>query len=671
MKPGGVADMVRLSAWFERLVKVIKQPEPELVGNQDALSLSASWRAVLLVVIPFGALAFAVGWVLDPASGQSNALDRIAYPSLTIALLVIEGALGFNKISWRFAVLAIVIGGGAFLLIKLYYILFLASPPVNILAEMTESFFWIPIIYLVSFLLPGLRWGRFTAILFSASTCVISLVFIVLQVPTGENLEAVYALIQLNLANATLLVTTLAFIKFKERYTETHTRVETMERFAYTDLLTELPNRRLLADQLQKAIALARQQTTKLAIFFIDLDRFKLVNDTLGHETGDLLLKLVAQRLSASTRESDTLARISGDEFILIARGLKSSEDVMVIAHKTRAALASPFKIKDHMLTVTASIGISLYPDDGEDVTTLLRHADSAMYYVKKLGRNGFHSFNLQIYSEIEERNELERDLQGALERREFILHYQPQYDLKSGALVKIEALLRWQHCKRGLIPPGEFIPLAEKSGLITAIGLWVLQEACHQNVAWQRLGYGEFKVAVNVSPLQFAQLGFYDSVTQALEQSGLAPSWLELELTENIVMENVEVVARSLGRLQGLGVGLAIDDFGTGYSSLAYLRDLPIDTVKIDRSFINDLKTPRESPQYALALIQAIISLAQNLDLDVVAEGIESKAQLHMVRELGCHIGQGNLLAKAMEAHEVQDFLKLPPVLVGQPLST
>ncbi|MDQ3460028.1 MAG: bifunctional diguanylate cyclase/phosphodiesterase, partial [Deinococcota bacterium] len=466
-------------------------------------------------------------------------------------------------------------------------------------------------------------------------------------------------LIQLNLANITLLALTFAFANIKEHYTETRTRALTMEKFAYTDLLTNLPNRRWLEDELQVALAQSKRQNMKLVICFIDLDRFKRINDTQGHEAGDLLLQQVAQRLQACSRENDTVARISGDEFVLLARGVNHARDASFIAEKVQGALESPFTIRDQAITVTASIGISVYPDDGHDVTALLRHADSAMYYTKHLGRNSFHAYTVEIGSKVEVRNDLEQDLRDALQHGELELYYQPQHDLQSGKLVKAEALLRWHHPKLGLITPSEFIGLAEESGLIAPIGSWVLQEACWQNALWKQAGFDDLIVAVNVSPLQFAQPSFFPVVQQALEQSGLDARWLELELTESIMMHSANTVSQTFHNLQKLGIGLAVDDFGTGYSSLSYLRNLPIDTIKIDRSFVADLSSPRQSPQYALALVQAIISLAKNLDLEVVAEGIEHRAQFNLVRDLGCHIGQGVYFSKPMPASDLETVLR------------
>jgi diguanylate cyclase (GGDEF)-like protein len=643
--------------------QVIPQPPGEREQSDELLGVP--WRNSLLIAIPMGALAFLFGWIMEKPSGQANPFDGVAYPLLLGSMLVLEAVLWLNKRALHFVVSAIVVGTSLFFLSKLFYLLFLARLGSTVQAEMTETFFWVPAVYLLSFLIPGIAWGRFLPMVFSALTLTMGLAYILPNALRGENLGVVHALTQLNLANVTLLALTLAFIGFKERYTATRTRVETMARLAYTDLLTDLPNRLWLEQELTSMLE-SVEPDSGLALLYIDLDRFKVVNDMLGHEAGDLLLGKVAERLHTHTRKLDTLVRMSGDEFILVARSVTDVREAERIAEQVQASLAAPFEIKGQVMSVTASIGVSLYPKDGKDLSTLLRHADSAMYYVKNLGRNSVQTYSQKVYRLVEERKELGQDLHGALERGEFGLLFHPQYELARGRMVKSEALLRWRHPVLGDVDRGKFIPAAEESGLITSIGAWVLRESCRQNVSWQQAGPWRFKVAVNVSPLQLVQPSFVDMVMATLEETDLEPRWLELELTENIVVENLKAVAHTLARLKSLGVGLAIDDFGTGYSSLAYLRNLPIDTIKIDRSFIMDLKSPRESPQYPLALVQAIIGLAQNLDLEVVAEGIEDKAQLQLLQNLGCHLGQGYLFAPPVPAQLIPNLLEARVIVAG-----
>ena len=434
--------------------------------------------------------------------------------------------------------------------------------------------------------------------------------------------------------------------------------MEAAERYAHTDLLTGLPNRRVLELEFDQMLARSRASNRQVAALFIDIDRFKVVNDTLGHEAGDQLLRQVAERLRHATREGDLLVRLSGGEFVLIGMGIDGQQEATLVAQRIFSSMTLPFSINATELAVTVSIGIAFYPRDAQDSKGLLRHADSAMYKVKRSGKNGLRFYSEETDGNLERRVELERDMRMALKNDEFTLNYQPMYDLLNGNLVKVEALLRWQHPKYGLISPGEFIPLAEESGMIVSIGTWVLREACRQVKSWQNMNLGEFKVSVNVSPLQFSQPTFLSTVMKALQHTGLDPQYLELEMTETVVMDRLEDVSRALRSLRAIGISIAIDDFGTGYSSLAYLRDLPIDTVKIDRAFVSDLGSPLEAPQFALALIEAIMSLAGHLDLQVVAEGLETRDQLEIVRDLGCHIGQGYYFSKPLPSDALEKLL-------------
>ena len=397
----------------------------------------------------------------------------------------------------------------------------------------------------------------------------------------------------------------------------------------------------------------------KVALLFIDVDGFKLVNDTLGHEAGDALLQQLAERFRGVVRGEDFVARLSGDEFVLLAEGTQTLHAAYFVAQKLQAAMVAPFLVADQPLSVTLSVGISLYPDDTGSVDELLKHADSAMYRVKRSGKNGIGHYRGSSDAELEHQQQLERDLRVALQEEQLSLAYQPLHELRSGRLVKLEALSRWHHPQRGQIPPSDFIPIAERSGLIVPLGAWVLDAACKQAKAWQLAGLERVKIAVNVSPLQFSHPSFVSTVMEALERHHLSPEHLELELTEGMVMHGVEHVTSKLEQLKRLGVGLAIDDFGTGYSSLAYLRDLPIDSVKIDRSFVRDLGTPRRGPQFSLALIEAIVGLAAHLDLEVVAEGIETERQLELLRNLGCELGQGYYFAEPLAAEALPYYLR------------
>ncbi|THF67728.1 EAL domain-containing protein [Deinococcus sp. Arct2-2] len=427
---------------------------------------------------------------------------------------------------------------------------------------------------------------------------------------------------------------------------------------AHHDALTGLPNRSLFLDRLEQALAAARREGGALAVAFVDLDRFKMVNDTLGHAAGDELLQAVAQRLRGCLREVDTVSRMGGDEFLLLLPGVGSVGEASQVARKVILALAPAFKVVGHNVFVTASLGLSLYPLDAVDAQHLLSHADEAMYQAKEAGKNAFQVFSTEQPSDLYERFELEGELRQAVQRSELKLYYQPLIETQSGKVRGMEALLRWHHPRLGWLSPATFIPIAEESGLIVSpVGEWVLTEACRQNVAWQRAGLPPVRVSVNVSALQFSREDFVETVAAALASSGLEGHWLELELTETLVMRRVSDSARQLARLRELGVSIAIDDFGTGHSSLAYLRQLPIDTLKIDRSFVSGLD---DSPSGGTRpLIQAMIAMGHALGLTVVAEGVETEAQLQWLSQQGCDLTQGFLLARPQAPEHLEEFLR------------
>ncbi|WP_189003143.1 EAL domain-containing protein [Deinococcus roseus] len=426
--------------------------------------------------------------------------------------------------------------------------------------------------------------------------------------------------------------------------------INQIQHLAYHDPLTSLPNRLLFEEQLKQAIARAKRLDTKLALLFIDLDGFKNVNDTLGHHIGDLLLHTLSGRFKERTRESDSFARMGGDEFAMILNDLRDPADAVQVAQKFLDLLKMPFHINMHELFISASIGISVYPDNGTDVNTLLKHADTAMYRAKASGKNDIRSFTPELAEKARERLSLETDLRYAMQRQELQLYYQPIIDLQTLQTIGHEALLRWIHPERGFIPPDRFIPVAEESGLITALGAWVIHEACRQNAEWQRAGRRAVRVAVNISMIQFATSNFVDTVKSALHESGLGVEWLELEVTESVVMHDVKMVTERLTELRELGVRVSIDDFGTGYSSLKYLQELPIDTLKIDRSFVNTIqKDAQEAP-----LVKTIILMAQSLGLNVIAEGVETIFQQEYLQSLGCSEAQGYYFSRPLPASQL-----------------
>ncbi|MGN6703304.1 MAG: putative bifunctional diguanylate cyclase/phosphodiesterase [Burkholderiaceae bacterium] len=424
------------------------------------------------------------------------------------------------------------------------------------------------------------------------------------------------------------------------------------------DALTELPNRSLLHERLEHAIAQRRVHADRLVgVLFMDLNRFKMVNDSLGHDRGDKLLQMIAGRLKSAVREGDTVARLGGDEFVVVLEQAESIEQIAALADKLLAVVAQPFDLDGHELSISVSIGGSVYPKDGGDVPTLLKHADIAMYRAKELGSGTFRFFDTQMNVRMLDRLLTETGLRRALERGEFVIHYQPQVRTEDRALVGIEALIRWQHPERGLISPAEFIPLAEEIGLIGAIGEWVLKTACRQNRVWQQAGLAPVRVAVNLSAAQFASPLFAAKLGAILADTGLGAQWLELEITESSLMQNVDASLETLQRVRGMGVCISIDDFGTGYSSLSHLKRLPIDTLKIDQSFIRDVMSDPDDA----AIVAATISLAHYMELRVVAEGVSGEAQAAFLAERGCDAMQGYLFSRPLPAPEAESFFHQP----------
>jgi diguanylate cyclase (GGDEF)-like protein/PAS domain S-box-containing protein len=428
---------------------------------------------------------------------------------------------------------------------------------------------------------------------------------------------------------------------------------ETLRSLAYLDPLTGLPNRLLFHDRVGQAVERARRSRQMLTVMLIDLDRFKLINDSLGLEAGDQVLRTTGERMVAALRRSDTVARLGGDEFMVLLSTTANAEAAARVAQKLQDAMRPALDVGGHELSVTASLGIALFPYDGDDADTLIKNADTALSRSKEQGRNSYQFYTNDMNAMAFERLMLESRLRKALEQGELVIYYQPQVSLVTGRIVGAEALIRWFHPDLGMVPPGEFIPLAEETGLIVPIGDWVLRTACAEARRWQELGFRDLRVAVNISARQFQQNELVDTVSGALRDTGLAAAQLELELTESVIMRNAAETGRRLRALAALGVQLAVDDFGTGYSSLAYLRDFPIRSLKIDRSFVRDMdRDPRST-----TITHAVMALASSLQLKAVAEGVETPEQLALLRRSGCEEMQGYLFARPLPA---DDFLAL-----------
>ena len=429
-----------------------------------------------------------------------------------------------------------------------------------------------------------------------------------------------------------------------------------MSRAAQHDVLTRLPNRILFDDRLRQAISLAERQNTQLAVLFVDVDQFKRINDTLGHGVGDNLLRSVAGRLTACIRRSDTVSRLGGDEFLILLSPVEHGDDAAVTARKILRAMSSPHIIDDTSLDINVSIGGSAYPADGQDAESLVRRADVAMYEAKQHGRNSYQSFRKEMTTRMEKRTLLEADLRSALGRNEFLLHYQPKINLQTGQVTGMEALIRWQHPKQGMLLPATFVPIAEECGLILHIGQWVLVEACRQSREWSDAGLGVVPISVNVSVAEFQSKDFLSGVRAALIATGMEPQNLELELTETVLMRDAESAVVTLLALKAMGVRLAIDDFGTGYSSFTYLRRFPVDTLKVGQSFVQEIPMDSEGS----TLVGAMISIGKSLNQRVIAVGVETASQLDFLQRYGCGEGQGSYFSIPVLADQAARLLSL-----------
>jgi diguanylate cyclase (GGDEF)-like protein len=430
---------------------------------------------------------------------------------------------------------------------------------------------------------------------------------------------------------------------------------EEMARLAQHDILTNLPNRLLMKERINRAIVAARRNNSKVSVLFMDLDRFKDINDSLGHAVGDNVLQSVAKGLVGCVRSSDTVSRQGGDEFVVLLSEINRPSDAGITARKILTAVTASQRFEQHDMQLTASMGVSTYPEDGQDAEILLKNADTAMYHAKKRGHNNYQFFNQDMNARTIERQSIEADLRVALKRQEFVLHYQPKINLQTEKITGAEALIRWLHPDRGLVSPLQFIPIAEEIGLSLPISQWVLREACRQTQDWIDSGLHATPVAVNVSSLEFRSEGFLESLRAILKDTRLNPHYLELELTEGVLMQHAKSSISVLSTLKSIGVRLAVDDFGTGYSSLSYLKRFPIDSLKIDQSFVHDITADTDDA----TIVTAVITMGKSLKKCVIAEGVETEEQMTFLQAHGCDEAQGNYFSKPVVAHQFARLLE------------
>lgn len=615
------------------------------------------WVKTILACMPIGIIGFFSAIFLEKLSHQETPFDALIHPIGAGSLVVIGFFLLLKPQNLRFVISSVCLGLSAFLISKLTLILFFLPEGMDPRYQMTESFFWISTIYLIAFLIPDMRIGQVIAVSFTGIVVIVSLIYTGLSFVQNTVMWGVmYPLIQLNLSSVMALGLTSAFMRLRESFDKTRDQEVLANQLARYDRLTGLPNRLMLQEELEHYID--SPATHNLALLFIDIDGFKSINDALGHQFGDELLQHIAGRFNSTIQDCnavkeqesnpnrDLVSRISGDEFVFVIRDVKTPTHAENVANTLIESFKQPFSLSGEHVTITSSIGICFYPQDGTNCTSLLNRADIAMYQAKQSGKNKFCVYTEEMTLAAKQERELSNDLRLALNRNEFELYYQPIINLQSNKIDKFEALIRWHHPEKGLVPPDMFIPIAEKVGLIVPIDRWVLEKASKTAKVWQSF-LPDVSVAVNMSPVQFSMPDLCDYVLDTLKTTDLAPELLELEVTESVVIENLNDSSQCLNVLRSHGIKIAIDDFGTGYSSLAYLQNLPADTVKIDKSFIDNLTDDNENAEFTEKLISVIVDLSKHLNRKIVAEGIETTEQLTWLQSADCHLGQGYYFSK------------------------
>ena len=622
-------------------------------------SYEQRWQRFLLWINPLGILAFVVCLILERPSQQYLFFDEIAYTIGAVYLSIIQVILIARPRIVRLAITWFVMGLASFFLFRITYLMLILKGGVDIPAQLSEGFYWIPVIYLLSLALPGSLFNKRIQFLFTLLFGVSASIFVGIAL-YQHMWDAAYALIQLVIANLAIFLLARAFASYKDDLIGTQVKLFLTEQFAYTDAVTQLPNRSRLEQYLHEHLTIAKAEGSSFAVLFIDFDNFKLINDLLGHEAGDQVLKATSQRMLSVLGAGDFLARQSGDEFVVVSAHNANHDELERLAERLREAIFTPLTIHGEHAQLTASIGVSYFSDSTQTAIDLLRQADAAMYRVKNSGKNGSVFFDNAIDNRSETQF-IEQDIRYALERQETYLVAQPILNLHTGKIVRFEVLARWHHTQRGPISPGLFIPAAERNGFIVPLGEWVLREACLSIKPWLE-PYPDLKISVNVSKIQLAHPDFLNMIHRVLAETGLPAQNLDLEMTESVLDSNPEQTHHILSQLRQLGIGLLMDDFGKGYSSLAYLKDFPFDVIKLDRGFINDLNRDSQSDAYSRAILSGVNQIAKHLNLDLVAEGIETAEQLHICKELGYNLGQGFFFSSPVSISKIPELLEQEP---------
>ena len=622
-------------------------------------SYEKRWRRFLIWVTPIGILAFLLCSLFEVFSDQPLIFDLIGYPLGVAFMVAIELLLIFYPNRVRTFIALAVLGLSIFFLARLCYLLGIAGGDVDIPAQLSEGFYWIPMISLLALSFPQVKSGRQVQTVFIASFSFTALLFMGFGTFLGK-WEIVSSIAQVSLANAAIFLLVRIYASSRDDLAGIQAQLTITEQYAYTDTITQLPNRRKLEAFLNEQISTAKRNNSQFTVLFIDLDNFKLVNDVLGHDTGDRVLFEVGQRMKGVIDKKHFIARQSGDEFVAVMEENTTTDEVRETVRRLQGAIYAPLLAEKSDALLTASIGISQYPQDGSTVSELLSHADAAMYRIKHSGKNGAVFYDLEVDNYSEQRR-VEKAVGYALEHGELSLYAQPIFDIKTRRVVRAEVLTRWHHGTWGMVSPELFIPAAERSGFIVMLGQWVLEETCAAAAAWART-CPRLKVSVNVSRVQLAHPGFVETVRQVLADSGLPPGVLELEMTESILSANLAQTYSTLEQLRELGVGLMLDDFGKGYSSLSCLKDFPFDGIKVDKSFVADLLGSDDSQAYSCAVLSGVKQIATHLGIALVAEGVETEAQFELCKTLGYDFAQGYLLARPMPIADIPAFVAEKP---------